>query len=119
MKKRGRPPKVKLTVTDGQPQEVASVTVADPPGDPNYRYPDFKPAREPLPAGVVYATVRRELFNSLQKEVQLEGGEYAILWLAWKEAEALKKRYGRLIGVNVPVEVNPDERQGGYRIWKR
>jgi hypothetical protein len=45
---------------------VQAERALDIPGDPNYKYPDFKPVRELVPEGVRWALVTRELGNVRQ-----------------------------------------------------
>lgn len=108
-------------VSEPQPQPQPIQSSPD-----EYRYPEFKPVREPLPEGVRWARIRRELAHELQKVIVFEEDEHlpehkrrqALLWMALREQDMAKRR-GRLIGQEVPVEENPEERQGGYRLWRR
>lgn len=91
------------------------------PGNvPPYVYPDFKPVREPMPAGVKWAKIHRELGHQLQKVAILEGTEVQVLvWMGLKEQTDWIKQKGRLIGQVFPIEANPEPLQGGYRIYRR
>lgn len=94
--------------------------VADMPGDPNYKYPDFKPIREPVPEGVRYARILRELSHVNQKVGFFEDdqGVQILIWMTLDQQQKAKARKGRLIGQVFPIERNPDERQAGWRIYR-
>lgn len=84
------------------------------------QYPDFKPAREAVPGGVRYGRILRELGNELMKKAICEDdGEEVLLWMSLREQQGAKNRRGRLIGQVFAIEKNPDEAQGGWRIWRR
>lgn len=91
-----------------------------------YHYPEFKPIRDPLPPGVRWARILRELGNELQKVVTFESDDpkpvesrvTALLWMGIREQKDARTR-GRLIGQTFPIESNPDTLQGGYRVWRR
>jgi hypothetical protein len=100
---------------------VQAERALDIPGDPNYKYPDFKPVRELVPEGVRWALVTRELGNVRQKEVRFEDGaepKTGILWMGYKEIEHAKHR-GRVLGTSYPIKSNPDLEQGGYIIYRK
>ena len=107
--------------------EPASVTVleaqsvvTDIPGDPNYKYPDFKPARDPVPEGVRYARISAEYANRIMKVIVFEDdGSIGRLFMGLQEQRDWIRRKGRLIGQTFPVEKNTNPQQEGFRIWKR
>lgn len=92
-----------------------------------YVYPDFKPVREPLPDGVVYARIKREMAHELQKVAELEEDGHLppmqrrerLVWMSLREQKDAVNRKGRLVGQVFPIEVNPDDLQGGFRVWRR
>jgi hypothetical protein len=92
-----------------------------------YRYPEFKPVRDPVPEGVKWARVKRELGNELQKVMVLEDDfdlpehkrREVLAWMSLREQQLAGATRGRLIGQTFPIEKNPDERQGGWRVWRR
>lgn len=90
-----------------------------------YRYPDFKPTRDPVPEGVKWARIKRELGHELQKVAVYEEDDHlpqekrreVLVWMTLREQRDSQARKGRLIGQVFAIEPNPEERQGGYRLW--
>jgi hypothetical protein len=78
----------------------------------SYKYPDFVPPRDPVPAGVEYALVTGEYGNSLMKKIQFDNGMRATLHVTRRMADKVLHR-------TFPVTENPDNRQGGFVIWNR
>lgn len=94
--------------------------VAKAPAAPEpYKYPEFKPIRDPLPPQVRYARIKRELGHELQKVAVLEedASVEVLVWMTLRQQKDAVNRKGRLIGQVFPIEANPDDRQGGYRVW--
>ena len=85
-----------------------------------YRYPDFKPVRDPVPAGIRWARVTRHLANQLMKIIEFEDDQCpGIGFMGIREQNAAIKRKGKLVGQTFAWEVNPDTVQGGWRLWRR
>lgn len=112
---------------DFRPEAVlkddSGVPVTAPPVA--YVYPDFKPAREPLPEGRKYVRVLRELGHELQKIATFEEDDHLppdkrrqiLFWLTLREQADLKKRGIRIIGRTFAACENLEPRQGGWRTW--
>lgn len=119
-----RPGEGALNLATGTPVPVEAPTAPDAA---DFKYPDFRPIRDPLPEGVFYAKIKRELGHELQKVVTYEDDFHlpehkrreALLWITLREQADYVTKRGRLIGQVVAIERNPDDRQGGFRLWRR
>jgi len=117
---RGAPQYKPVSTSEEHPAALTQKQIDD-----NYKYPDFIPHRDPLPKGVKWAKCKRELAHELQKVFtwEQEAGlpehrrHEFLVWMSLREQASAKYR-GRLVGQVFPVEPNPDERQGGWRIHR-
>lgn len=94
------------------PQLVASGPLPPPGPGESVTYPDFKPARDPLPALVQYAEIVNGFANPLMRRVKFDSGEHAILWVTRKQGARIRH------GDTVPVCENADNMQQGWVVWR-
>lgn len=111
-------PGIELPMPGELPEGAGNeISAEDAAGRPEpYRYPDFQPVLDPLPAGVRWATVIREPHNRNMKLVKfLDDGSEDI---AWVRSRDLDKLGGRMEGSRIKLVVNPDAFQGGWIQWR-
>ena len=104
---------------ESKPVSVPDKVDPTPANPSDYKYPDFRVARDPVPEGVRYAKIHRELGHELQKVAIMEDDQTEVLlWMGLREQEMARRRKGRVIGQVFAIEPNPEKLQGGWRLWR-